>query len=155
MDQHQKNLEFLQSKYGILNKDVEQADFLSQMKKYNSNEVSELINSYENEARRQLKISEELNDSLDDKISRCKEFYEKNKDTAPEQLKKLNELQDDLKKLVSENEEKKERDEELKNLVMSKDYQKLAKELRSIGSKISDINFFLIHHGITDFKTPN
>ena len=155
MDQHQKNLEFLQSKYGVLNKDVEQADFLSQMKKYHSNEVSELINSYENEARRQLKISEELNDSLDDKISRCKEFYEKNKDTVPEQLSKLNELQDDLKKLVSENEEKKERDEELKNLVMSKDYQKLAKELRSIGSKISDINFFLIHHGITDFKTPN
>ena len=155
MDQHQKNLEFLQSKYGVLNKDVEQADFLSQMKKYHSNEVSELINSYENEARRQLKISEELNDSLDDKITRCKEFYEKNKDTVPEQLSKLNELQDDLKKLVSENEEKKERDEELKNLVMSKDYQKLAKELRSIGSKISDINFFLIHHGITDFKSPN
>ena len=155
MEQHQKNLEFLQSKYGVLNKDVEQADFLSQMKKYHSNEVSELINSYENEAKRQLKISEELNDSLDDKISRCKEFYEKNKDTVPEQLKKLNELQDDLKNLVSENEEKKERDEELKNLVMSKDYQKLAKELRSIGSKISDINFFLIHHGITDFKTPN
>ena len=155
MEQHQKNLEFLQSKYGILNKDVEQADFLSQMKKYNSNEVSELINSYENEARRQLKISEELNDSLDDKISRCKDFYEKNKDTVPEQLNKLNELQDDLKKLVSENEEKKERDEELKNLVMSKDYQKLAKELRSIGSKISDINFFLIHHGITDFKSQN
>ena len=155
MEQHQKNLEFLQSKYGILDKDPEQADFLSQMKKYQPQEVSELINSYENEARRQLKISEELNDSLEDKISRCKDFYEKNKDSVPEQLNKLSELQEDLKKLVAENEEKRERDEELKNLVMSKDYQKLAKDLRSIGSKISDINFFLIHHGITDFKNPN
>ena len=143
----------LKSKYSANEEEnQEKADFMSQMKKFNSKETDSMLKTFQAEAKKQAELSTELDDNTEEKLAKCRTFFDKYNSKVPEQLDLLRSLNSDLRSLVLDNEEKRQRDAELNQLVRSDEYQKLANELRELSTVVTDLNFFLIQHGLRDFN---
>ena len=133
----------LKSKYSANEEEnQEKADFMSQMKKFNPKETDSMLKTFQAEAKKQA----------EEKLAKCRTFFDKYNSKVPEQLDLLRSLNSDLRSLVLDNEEKRQRDAELNQLVRSDEYQKLANELRELSTVVTDLNFFLIQHGLRDFN---
>lgn len=143
----------LKSKYSANEEEnQEKADFMSQMKKFNPKETDSMLKTFQAEAKKQAELSTELDNNTEEKLAKCRTFFDKYNSKVPEQLDLLRSLNSDLRSLVLDNEEKRQRDAELNQLVRSDEYQKLANELRELSTVVTDLNFFLIQHGLRDFN---
>ena len=152
-DQLSEQMNALKSKYSANEEEnQEKADFMSQMKKFNSKETEGMLKTFQAEAKKQAELSTELDDNTEEKLAKCRSFFDKYNSKVPEQLDVLKNLNSDLRSLVLDNEEKRQRDAELNQLVKSSEYQKLANELRELSTVVTDLNFFLIQHGLRDFN---
>ena len=152
-DQLSEQMNALKSKYSANEEEnQEKADFMSQMKKFNPKETEGMLKTFQAEAKKQAELSTELDDNTEEKLAKCRTFFDKYNSKVPEQLDILKNLNSDLRSLVLDNEEKRQRDAELNQLVKSVEYQKLANELRELSTVVTDLNFFLIQHGLRDFN---
>jgi len=111
-----------------------------------------MLKTFQSEAKKQAELSTELDNNTEEKLAKCRTFFDKYNSKVPEQLDLLRSLNSDLRSLVLDNEEKRQRDAELNQLVRSDEYQKLANELRELSTVVTDLNFFLIQHGLRDFN---
>ena len=101
-----------------------------------------MLKTFQAEAKKQAELSTELDDNTEEKLAKCRTFFDKYNSKVPEQLDLLRSLNSDLRSLVLDNEEKRQRDAELNQLVRSDEYQKLANELRELSTVVTDLNFF-------------
>ena len=152
-EQLQEQMKALSNKYAPnVEENQEKADFMSQMKKFNPKETESMLKTFQAEAKKQSELSSELDNNTEEKLSKCSSFFDKYNSKVPEQLGVLKSLNNDLRSLVLDNEDKRQKDAQLNQLVRSDEYQKLANELRELSTVVTDLNFFLIQHGLRDFN---
>ena len=111
--------------------------FLNQMSLYQSNEINNKINKMRDVCEKQQKLHNTLNTKeTDDKIKKITKFYEKNKDNIEEQLNVLNKLNKDIIEITDKNEKLQQDDEQINQLLNSKEYKDLEKKIKLIRGNI-------------------
>ena len=114
--------------------------FLNQMSLYQSNEINNKINKMRDVCEKQQKLHNTLNTKeTDDKIKKITTFYEKNKDNIEEQLNVLNKLNKDIIEITDKNEKLQQDDEQINQLLNSKEYKDLEKKIKLIRGNIEGI----------------
>ena len=129
------------------------ANLMVQMNLYNNdkikNEIISLEEIYESQVERLNNLKKEDPVAC---IEKCNNFLENNDETISNQLDKIVELDDNIKKIVEECDELEEQEEKLNEMIKEPKYIDLAEKIKKMRSTVDSLNFFLVKKKISDYK---
>jgi len=124
-------------------------DILTQISSYNYLEVQSYIATLKRQLMEQKKLNEILKDQNYTKnIKDIESFSEDYKGIIEKQRMELNNIKNQLKKSVEENNKLKDEKEEFNDICQSPEYTNLAKKIRDIKTSCIEIKHFLEDAGI-------
>ena len=142
----------LRGKY--INNDIIQmqessTNILDQLPSYNSYQNNAFIRSLNIEYDEQCSLNKMLlSDDISNKSEKIKEFVSTQSDNVNIELKSLEKVVNDLKKICRENENLENEKEELQELINSPECNEIANKMRKIKSLKTDILLFLDQMGL-------
>ena len=142
----------LMKKYNINRKNKEKkSSLLSQIETYNFNKVEATINKFKKELNKQNIICAKLGDNTQSIIDNCSQFVNKNQSVIKNQLQELKDLDESLREIITQNNEKEELNEELNELVNSEKSTQLANDMKEMRDVTENIMDFLESQNIQVF----
>ena len=122
------------------------SSYISNMKKYDKYRVDRDITRFTDELQRQVAVAKEYDGDSDQLITRCRDFFHENQEIIAEQHRKMTELNQYLKRVITENKRNAEINGELNDLVNSEEYLSIVDKMQDIKRSIQDLDEFLDYH---------
>jgi DNA repair ATPase RecN len=144
------NLTDLINKYRTPPKIKSNSAFVALSGGYNPDEINKEIDEFNDEYEKQMITSEKLNNS-EQSLDKYKNFSKDYADKIHQQSEQLAFIANELPKLIIQNKERAELNDEMNELINSEEYVHLTQELRQIKTNVQKIKKFLLKEGIHDF----
>ncbi len=125
--------------------------FINLSGNYDYREIDKELNDLNSELRKQKITKEKYSEGNEDILDKCKRFIQENSKRIEEQVAQIKYLENELPKLVNENKENAEVNQELKDLINSEEYNIITDQMRTIKTSILKLKNFLVEEGIHSF----
>jgi flagellin-specific chaperone FliS len=124
-------------------------NILDQIASYNSNNINQYIQTLKQELKEQKQLTKVLQENnSEDNIEQIESFIKRNDGEITDQVDKLENIINELKDVVNENEILKNQDDAYEQILNSENCNKLAEKLRTIKTLKHTISAFLLERGI-------
>ena len=124
------------------------ADFITQQKAININEIQNNIDKFNLELEHQISISKDLDKDTQEKIDSANNFFNENKLTITNKLDELKIVSENLQMIIKENKKNQKLDEEFDTLVSTQEYKTMANEMKELRDITENLKVFLDKNGI-------
>ena len=132
-------------------KPIQDNAFINLSGNYDYREIDKELNDLNSELRKQKITKEKYSEGTEDILDKCKRFIQENSKRIEEQVAQIKYLENELPKLVNENKENAEVNQELKDLINSEEYNIITDQMRTIKTTILKLKNFLVEEGIHSF----
>lgn len=133
----------------VMNVESKPANILDQLPSYNSYDTNVFIDTMNIEYQEQLTLNSLLkSENVGEKSSEIKDFVRDNSERVNNELRSLEEITKDLKKICNENKELEKGIKEFEELMESEECVEIAEKMRKIKALKNDILHFLDGAGL-------
>lgn len=134
-------------------KNNHETDLLSQIHSYNFQKIQSDIVIFQDKLQEQKLLEQSLNSkNSNENLEEITEFMEQYKPVIKEQLENLQSLDQELRSVVANNQEKLELDQTYQDMLKSPDFKNVAEKIRDITSITSNMQDFLVKRGLNNPK---